>query len=233
MYNDFYNDNTKFGNALENRNYDISNEKQILSYIISNGISLEKANTIVEKLYYNFYNLHNIVNASEDELSKIKGLNLKKINLIKSIPSILEYYLLSSLKSASPHIKKKDLINYLIIKLGKLKFETFSIVCLDINKRFISIEHIFRGTIDSATIYPRDLVEKSLSLGASYIIISHNHPSGISKPSKEDIEITKVLYKAFILVNIKMLDHIIIAGNSFYSFREDGMFDKYKHDMEV
>ena len=87
MYNDFYNDNTKFSNALESSNADIANEKKILASIISNGISLEKANTIVEKLYYNFYNLHNIVNASEEELLKVKGLNSKKISLIKSIPS--------------------------------------------------------------------------------------------------------------------------------------------------
>ena len=113
----------------------------------------------------------------------------------------------------------------MIIKFGKLKFEAFSIICLDINKRFISIEQIFRGTIDSATIYPSDLVEKSLSLGASYVIISHNHPSGISKPSKEDIEITKILYKAFLIVNIKMIDHLIIAGDSIYSFRESGILD--------
>ena len=132
-----------------------------------------------------------------------------------------------------PLIKKKDLINYLIVKLGKLKFETFCIVCLDVNKRFISMENIFRGTIDSATIYPRDLVEKSLSLGASYVIITHNHPSGIAKPSKEDVDITDVLYKAFRMVDIRMLDHIIIAGNSFYSFREDGVFDKYKKEAEV
>lgn len=235
MYNDFYNDN--ISNALENINEninsDIVNEKHILASIISNGISLEKANTIVEKLYYNFYNLHNIVNASEKELSKVKGLNSKKINLIRSIPSILEYYLLSSLKIASPHIKKKDLINYLIISLGKLKFEAFSVICLDINKRFISSEQIFRGTIDSATIYPRDLVEKSLSVGASYVIISHNHPSGISKPSKEDIKITEVLYKAFKMVDIEMLDHIIVAGNSSYSFKEDSMFEKYRHNAEV
>ena len=227
MYNDFYENRLQYSNA------DIVNEKQMLASIISNGISLEKANTIVDKLYYNFYNLYNIVNASEKELLKVKGLNEKKIKLIKNIPSLLEYYLLSSLKINAPHFKKKDLINYLIVKLGKLKFETFCIVCLDVNKRFISMENIFRGTIDSATIYPRDLVEKSLSLGASYVIITHNHPSGIAKPSREDIDITEVLYKAFKMVDIRMLDHIIIAGNSFYSFREDGVFDKYKKEAEV
>lgn len=227
MYNDFYENRLQYSNA------DIVNEKQMLASIISNGISLEKANTVVDKLYYNFYNLYNIVNASEKELLKVKGLNEKKIKLIKNIPSLLEYYLLSSLKINAPHFKKKDLINYLIVKLGKLKFETFCIVCLDVNKRFISMENIFRGTIDSATIYPRDLVEKSLSLGASYVIITHNHPSGIAKPSKEDIDITEVLYKAFKMVDIRMLDHIIIAGNSFYSFREDGVFDKYKKEAEV
>lgn len=228
MYNDFYNNND-----LQFSNADLVNEKQILASIISNGISLEKANLIVDKLYYNFYNLHNIVNASDKELLKVKGLNEKKIKLIKSIPSLLEYYLLSSLKIDAKHFKKRDLINYLIVKLGKLKFETFSIICLDINKRFISMEHIFRGTIDSATIYPRDLVEKALSLGSSYVVISHNHPSGIAKPSKEDINITEVLYKAFVMVDIKMMDHIIIAGNSFYSFREDGFFLKYKNTAEV
>lgn len=227
MYNDFYNNNLQFSNA------DLVDEKQILASIISNGISLERANTIVDKLYYSFYNLYNIVNASDKDLLKVKGLNENKIKLIKSIPSILEYYLLSSLKSDMPKFKKRDLINYLIIKLGKLKFETFSIVCLDVNKKFISMEHIFRGTIDSATIYPRDLVEKSLSLGASYVIVSHNHPSGIARPSKEDINITNVLYKAFKMVDIKMLDHIIITANSYYSFREDGMFDKYKNGAEV
>ncbi|WP_304353829.1 RadC family protein [Brachyspira innocens] len=227
MYNDFYNNNLQFSNA------DLVDEKQILASIISNGISLERANTIVDKLYYSFYNLYNIVNASDKDLLKVKGLNDKKIKLIKSIPSILEYYLLSSLKLDTPEFKKRDLINYLIIKLGKLKFETFSIVCLDVNKKFISMEHIFRGTIDSATIYPRDLVEKSLSLGASYVIVSHNHPSGIARPSKEDINITNVLYKALKMVDIKMLDHIIITANSYYSFREDGMFDKYKNGAEV
>ena len=227
MYNDFYNNNMQFSNA------DLADEKQILASIISNGISLERANTIVDKLYYSFYNLYNIVNASDKDLLKVKGLNENKIKLIKSIPSILEYYLLSSLKLDTPEFKKRDLINYLIIKLGKLKFETFSIVCLDVNKKFISMEHIFRGTIDSATIYPRDLVEKSLSLGASYVIVSHNHPSGIARPSKEDINITNVLYKAFKMVDIKMLDHIIITANSYYSFREDGMFDKYKNGAEV
>ena len=216
MFNDFNNDNLDAS---------FINEKKILASILSNGISSGKANCIVEKLYYKFYNLHNIVNASNEELLKVKGLNIKKIELLKSIPSLLECYLLSSLKVSGSHFKKKDLINYLIVKMGKLKFEAFSMVCLDVNKRFISMENIFRGTIDSATIYPRDLVEKSLSLGASYVIISHNHPSGLAKPSKEDIKITKVLYKAFLMVEVKMIDHIIVAGNNVYSFREDGMFD--------
>lgn len=229
-YNDNFKDNFKdnfnknFNKNFDN-NFNIDKEKEIISLLLSNGISIEKSKIITEKLYYKFYNLYNIVNASEKELMKIKGIGEKKIEILKNLPKILEYYLLSGLKLSASHFKKKDLTDYLIIKLGKLKFETFSIICLDINKRFISMEQIFRGTIDSATIYPRDLVEKSLSVGASYVIISHNHPSGISKPSKEDIEITKVLYKAFLIVNIKMIDHIIIAGNSAYSFRESGILD--------
>ena len=222
MCNNFEKDN-----STDNISNSIIKEKEIISFILSNGISAEKSKIITERLYYKFYNLHNIVNASEKELIKIKGLGAKKSKLLKSVPKLLEYYLLSSLKLSSSHFKKKDLTDYLIVKLGKLKFETFSIICLDINKRFISMEQIFRGTIDSATIYPRDLVEKSLSVGASYVIIVHNHPSGIANPSKEDLEITHALFKAFLTVNIKMIDHLIVAGNCVYSFRDNGVFDDY------
>lgn len=224
-YNNDFNNLNNFENSLTDTDNEIGKEKEIISFILSNGISSEKSKLITEKLYYKFYNLYNIVNASQKELVKIKGLGNKRAELLKSLPKILEYYLLSGLKLPSANFKKKDLTDYLIIKLGKLKFETFSIICLDINKRFITMEQIFRGTIDSATIYPRDLVEKSLSAGASFVIIAHNHPSGISKPSKEDVEITKILYKAFLMVNIKMIDHIIVAGNSIYSFRESGILN--------
>ena len=218
-------------NFISNKNYEdlyLDKEKEIVSYLLSNGVSLNNANNITDKLYYRFHNLYNIVNASEEELLKIKGLTPKKVFILKSISSLLEYYLVNSLRVDSLEFKKKDLIEYLTIKFGRLKFETFSLICFDINKRFISIEQIFRGTIDSATIYPRDLVDKALSLGAFYVILSHNHPSGIAKPSKADIEITEIIYKAFFMINIKVLDHIIIAGNLHYSFRENGIIDNYK-----
>ncbi|WP_295296125.1 RadC family protein [uncultured Brachyspira sp.] len=227
----FVNDNFIFDSNIES--ISLEKEKEIVSYLISNGISQNRANIITDKLYYKFHNLYNIVNSDEKELLKIKGITSKKIFILKNIPILLEYYLNNSLKSDILEFKKKDLINYLIIKLGRLKFETFSIICLDINKRFISIEQIFRGTIDSATIYPRDLVEKALSLGSSYVILSHNHPSGIAKPSNADIEITEIIYKAFFMVNIKVIDHIIIAGNLHYSFRENGILDKYKDSIKV
>lgn len=227
----FINDNFIFDSNIES--ISLEKEKEIVSYLISNGISQNRANIITDKLYYKFHNLYNIVNSDEKELLKIKGITSKKIFILKNIPILLEYYLNNSLKSDILEFKKKDLINYLIIKFGRLKFETFSIICLDINKRFISIEQIFRGTIDSATIYPRDLVEKALSLGSSYVILSHNHPSGIAKPSNADIEITEIIYKAFFMVNIKVIDHIIIAGNLHYSFRENGILDKYKDSIKV
>ena len=181
----FVNDNFIFDSNIES--ISLEKEKEIVSYLISNGISQNRANIITDKLYYKFHNLYNIVNSDEKELLKIKGITSKKI----------------------------------------------FIICLDINKRFISIEQIFRGTIDSATIYPRDLVEKALSLGSSYVILSHNHPSGIAKPSNADIKITEIIYKAFFMVNIKVIDHIIIAGNLHYSFRENGILDKYKDSIKV
>ena len=100
-------------------NKELENEKEIISFILSNGISEEKSKLITERLYYKFYNLHNIVNASEKELIKIKGLGAKKSKLLKIVPKLLEYYLLSSLKLSASHFKKKYLTDYLIVKLGK------------------------------------------------------------------------------------------------------------------
>ena len=206
-------------------------EKRLISLILSNGASYSKNMPIVNKLYSRFSTLYDIVDADEDNLLKVEGINKAKVKVLKNIPKLIEYYLLSSIYNNTINFKKKELIDYLKIKIGGLKFESVIMVCLDINKKVISIENIFRGTIDSATIYPRELVEMALSVGASYIILSHNHPSGICSPSKEDVNITELIYKAFLMVNIKLLEHIVVTSNSYYSFRDNGIIDRYKDSV--
>ena len=219
---------------LDKQDIEVSiDEKQLLCFFLSSGISSSKGISIVNKLYSRFSTLYDIVYADENDLLKIEGINIKKVKLLRSIPKLIEYYLLSSIRNNSIDFKRKELIEYLKTKIGGLKFESVVMICLDINRKIISIENIFRGTIDSATIYPRDLVEKALSLGSTYVILSHNHPSGVCNPSKEDISITEMIYKAFLMVNIKLVDHIVVTSNSYYSFRDNGIIDKYKDSVHI
>lgn len=197
-------------------------EKDIMSLILSFGLTKKQSDKLIEELYLKFNTLYKIVNAKEEELLKIKNLGKKKIELIKSIEYLLFCYTRSNLKEAKKLFKRKDLINHLTITLRPLKFEIFLIACIDAKKRFISAEQIFRGSIDTATIYPREVIEHSLSKNAKYVVIAHNHPSGMAQPSREDIIITKTLIKSFNSVGISVIDHIIIA-NDIYSFRERGI----------
>lgn len=110
---------------------------------------------------------------------------------------------------------------YLKIKLGKLQHEVFSIIFMDSQNRVIAYEELFRGTIDGAAVYPREVVKRCLHHNAATVILAHNHPSGDSTPSSADIEITQRLKKALLLVDTRVLDHLIV-GQSITSLAEKG-----------
>ncbi len=112
--------------------------------------------------------------------------------------------------------------NWLQLQLAKREHETFSVVWLDNKHRLITLEEMFRGTISSAAIYPREVVKSAMRHNAAACILCHNHPSGNSDPSQSDNAITSRLKEALELVDVRVLDHIIVAENT-YSFAEMGM----------
>ncbi|KLN64484.1 RadC family protein [Vibrio sp. VPAP30] len=111
---------------------------------------------------------------------------------------------------------------YLRFKLGGLERETFAVMLLDNQNRLIDYVELFYGTIDAASIYPREVVKLTLKENAAAVILAHNHPSGIAEPSQADKHITERLKQALALVDIRILDHIIIGEDS-VSFAERGL----------
>jgi DNA repair protein RadC len=101
-------------------------------------------------------------------------------------------------------------------------YETFAAAFLDTQCRIIKVEALFKGTIDSANVYPREVVRRSLELDAAAVIFAHNHPSGIAQPSEADRAITVKLRRALELVEIRMLDHVIVTATSYFSLAERG-----------
>ena len=115
-----------------------------------------------------------------------------------------------------------DTVSYLRARLRDLPYEVFACLMLDNRNRVIAFREMFRGTIDGASVYPREVVKQALADNAACVILAHNHPSGISEPSQADIQITERLKKALALVDIRVLDHVII-GEQAVCFSESGL----------
>ena len=113
--------------------------------------------------------------------------------------------------------------DYLRVRLSALDHEVFCVIFLTKRHQFISCEDLFRGTIDGASVYPREVLKEALKRNAAAVILAHNHPSGVAEPSQADLLITKQLKAALELVDIRVLDHIIIAGGDTVSFAERGI----------
>ena len=113
--------------------------------------------------------------------------------------------------------------DYLTLKLSPYEHELFVVVLLDNSHRVIDIVELFRGTIDSAAVHPREVVKLALANNAAAVILAHNHPSGVTEPSRADHAITERLKTALALVDIRVLDHFLVGGGCCVSFAERGL----------
>jgi len=120
---------------------------------------------------------------------------------------------------ASPQVARE----FLAVKLADREHEVFVLVMLDAQHRLLGAPEMFRGTIDAASVYPREVVKEVLAHNAAAVILAHNHPSGVAEPSAADRALTERLKQALALVDVRVLDHLIVAGTDVTSFAERGL----------
>jgi len=116
-----------------------------------------------------------------------------------------------------------DASAFFSLRLGSLEHEVFAAIFLDAQNRVIEYIELFRGTLTQTSVYPREVVKTSLRLNAAAVIFAHNHPSGVPEPSRADENLTKVLKDALALVDVRVLDHVIVAGGASVSFAQLGL----------
>jgi DNA repair protein RadC len=145
-------------------------------------------------------------------------------------PATLEEILIGTRQAISKRIRKgaelsspQKTRDYLMTRLATREYETFTLMYLDNRHRLIACEDLFRGTIDGASVHPREVVKEALRHNAAAVILAHNHPSGVAEPSHADELITRRLREALGLVDIRILDHLIVAGSEVVSFSERGL----------
>jgi DNA repair protein RadC len=113
--------------------------------------------------------------------------------------------------------------DYLGVQIGMLEYEVFCVLFLDAQHRIIELKQMFRGTVTQTSVYPREVVKAALSLNAVALILAHNHPSGAAEPSRADEYLTQTLKAALALVDVRVLDHFVVAGADCVSFSERGL----------
>jgi DNA repair protein RadC len=132
--------------------------------------------------------------------------------------------ILSQRMRAKTHLGSPGVVrDYLRLSLSGKEHEVFVVVLLDAQSRVLSCEEMFRGTLTETSVYPREIVKAALAANAAAVIFAHNHPSGVSEPSRADELLTRQLKAALALVDVKVLDHFVIAGDEFVSFAERGL----------
>lgn len=136
--------------------------------------------------------------------------------ILEAAREAIDLKMLRGVAFHSPEVVK----NYLIMKLAGLEHEVFAALFVDSQNRLIEYVEIFRGSINTAAVYPREVLKEALRYNAASMIIAHNHPSGDPKPSSADMNITQKLKEALALIDVSVLDHIIVAGQKTVSFAE-------------
>jgi DNA repair protein RadC len=199
--------------------------QEILAVILGRGIAGESVMVTAQRLLSHFGDLKGIGGASVEELSQVKGIGLAKAAQIKAAFELsrrLEGYPQAEDK---PVVKTpEDVASLVRGRLKGKKKEHFLALLLDTRNRLIKVAEISIGSLDASIVHPREVFKEAISASAASIIFAHNHPSGITEASEDDIRLTKRLVKAGEIVGIDVLDHIIIGDKNYLSLKREGLF---------
>lgn len=197
-------------------------DAELLAIFLRTGVKGKTAVDLAHELLEDFSGLRPLFEADLTRFSQSHGLGEAKYVQLQAVLEMSRRYLDERLKRGDPLSDPESVRNFLISQLRDYPHEVFACLYLDNRHRVIKFEELFRGTIDSASVYPREVVKRALHFNAAAIIFAHNHPSGIAEPSASDERITQRLISALKLMDIRVLDHFIV-GDYITSMAERGL----------
>jgi DNA repair protein RadC len=198
-------------------------DAELLAIFLRVGVVGKSAVDLARDLLTQFGNLNGIFAASEVELSQVHGIGASKYVQLQAIFEMSRRALSEELQQRDVFQSPQHVRDYLILRLGVLTREVFLVMFLDAQNRLTATEEMFSGTLTQTSVYPREVVKRAMQHNAASVIFAHNHPSGIAQQSSADELLTGQLKQALALVDVRVLDHFIIAGNQSLSFAERGL----------
>ncbi|MFS2023512.1 RadC family protein [Massilia sp. CT11-137] len=197
-------------------------DPELLALLLRVGVRGKSAVELGRDILRHFGSLHGLFGATLDDCTEVHGLGMAKYAQLQAVMELARRAIAEQLQAGeafgSPELVKR----YLRMKLGGQRHESFVVLFLDVKNRLIADRELFRGTLTQTSVYPREVVIEALDYNAASVILAHNHPSGVPEPSEADLRLTGALVKALSLVDIRVLDHFIVAGPLIHSFAEHG-----------
>jgi len=200
----------------------ILSDAELLAVLLRTGLRGKSAVELARELLERFDGLTGLFSAG-DELAKVKGLGDAKRAQFAAAIELARRSIEEKLQSGAALNSPGAVRDYLRLALGGKLHEVFVCIWLDVQHRVIKFDEPFRGTLTQTSVYPREIVKAALAANAAAVIFAHNHPSGAAQPSQADELLTRSLKEALALVDVKVLDHFIVAGNHALSFAERGL----------
>lgn len=200
-------------------------EYEIVELLLTLAIPRGDVKIPAKELIKRFGSLRGILDASADELRKVKGIGPVTPAALQIVREAAALYLQQSAEDRDLLANSEQLTAFWRMRIGSMPNEVFEIAYLDSGCRLLrdGVEKLEEGTVDRATVYPRRIIESALRRGAAALVIAHNHPNGRAAPSEQDKLITRAIVLAAETIRLKILDHLIVAADEVFSFRKAGL----------
>lgn len=198
-------------------------DAELLAIFLRTGTPGKSAVDLARELLSDFGSLKALLDADRQRFCRARGLGDAKYAQMQAVMEMARRHFKEVLQRGNALTSPETTRAYLSAQLRGYSYEVFACLFLDNQHHVIQLEELFKGTIDGAAVYPREVARKALHHNAAAVIFAHNHPSGIAEPSQADRQITEKLKQALALFDIRVLDHFIIGDGMPYSFAEHGL----------
>lgn len=198
-------------------------DAELLAIFLRTGTTGTPVMELSRQLVDEFGGLRSLMTASHRRFCSVRGLGTAKYAQVQAAMEMARRVMDEPLRQGDPLRSPHDTRRYLSSRLGTYPHEVFAGLFLDNRHRVIQYQELFRGTIDGAAVYPREVVRQALECNAAAVIFAHNHPSGVAEPSQADISLTRRLKEALGLVDIRVLDHMVVGHGEVISLAERGL----------
>jgi DNA repair protein RadC len=204
---------------------------EIIELLLTLGSPRRDCKPQAKEVIKRFKTLRGALSASPEELQRIEGIGPHSAFGIRLVAELAREFLKQKIVDKPAYKSAREIFDYLYLSMRDLKKEVFKVIYLNSQNQVIDTADLFEGTVDRGAVSLREVMESAIRHSAVSLILAHNHPSGNPEPSANDQQLTRDLVFAGGIMQIRVLDHIIIGDNKYYSFAVEGLIEKYEGEF--